>query len=518
MKHLSVILSVLLLVVSCNKNAESNYSKFQDVLDYYANDSLKLRAAHFLIDNMSAHYSFTDGHIDRYCDAVDSLSAAYRYRRDDEQAKKEFKALSQKFSYPQGVISDLQAVSAEFLIDNIDRAFSAWQSEVWNRDMSFEDFCEYLLPYKVCEFQSLDKWRSYLADPKYGDLQYLHFTGGDLVRAADIVNSALHRQLPPYGVDMPWIPTVLRPSSLVNMLKIRDCEDYVCLEASALRAKGVPVAVDFTPLWPGRSVGHAWCTLLHSAGFRFPFTAMQDGVHNDVSSRLSKTYRRCFAINPELVALNSSGEPVPTVFRNLCLKDVTDEYHPTVDIEIAVKKTKNRYAYLCMFDCRDWQPIAFGKIKRRKVRFEKLGKDIVYLAAILTANGLEPVSEPFLLDRNGQIRPITADQTKTQTLTLNRKHPCTRIDDAFGRRVIGSRFEAANRADFSDAVTVGVVETFGTEASSIAVDTTLTAFRYWRHVSAPEGWGNMAEVRYISGGKNITPTGKTLGTKGQQPY
>ena len=43
----------------------------------------------------------------------------------------------------------LCVITAEYLIDNIDRAFDNWQKRPWNRSLSFEDFCEYLLPYRV---------------------------------------------------------------------------------------------------------------------------------------------------------------------------------------------------------------------------------------------------------------------------------------------------------------------------------------------------------------------------------
>ena len=42
-------------------------------------------------------------------------------------------------------IYDAHIITAEYLIDNIDRAFDNWQKRPWNRSLSFEDFCEYLL-------------------------------------------------------------------------------------------------------------------------------------------------------------------------------------------------------------------------------------------------------------------------------------------------------------------------------------------------------------------------------------
>ena len=55
-------------------------------------------------------------------------------------------------------IYDAHIITAEYLIDNIDRAFDNWQKRPWNRSLSFEDFCEYLLPYRIGD-EPLEEWK-----------------------------------------------------------------------------------------------------------------------------------------------------------------------------------------------------------------------------------------------------------------------------------------------------------------------------------------------------------------------
>jgi hypothetical protein len=58
---------------------------------------------------------------------------------------------------------------------------------------------------------------------------------------------------------------------------------------------------------------------------------------------------------------------VPPLFRQLCIKDVTDEYQTTSDISLNIEKQKAKYAYLCIFNDRNWwNPVAFGKINGNK--------------------------------------------------------------------------------------------------------------------------------------------------------
>jgi len=43
---------------------------------------------------------------------------------------------------------DIETISAEKLINEIDLAFQAWQENVYSKNCSFDEFCEYILPYR----------------------------------------------------------------------------------------------------------------------------------------------------------------------------------------------------------------------------------------------------------------------------------------------------------------------------------------------------------------------------------
>ena len=44
---------------------------------------------------------------------------------------------------------DIETVKAHLLIENIDLAFKAFEEQPWKDEVSFDDFCEYILPYRV---------------------------------------------------------------------------------------------------------------------------------------------------------------------------------------------------------------------------------------------------------------------------------------------------------------------------------------------------------------------------------
>ena len=154
MKHCFFIL--LLFIIACKSEteqqlefalqaAEENRTELEKVLKHYANDSLKLKAAKFLICNMPGHVSYVGQEIECYYQEAkpillsDSLPAT-KVRMLEELYRK----------YPPGIIKkeqDVKIITADYLIHNIDRAFDDWQHGVYAQQISFEEFCEYLLPH-----------------------------------------------------------------------------------------------------------------------------------------------------------------------------------------------------------------------------------------------------------------------------------------------------------------------------------------------------------------------------------
>lgn len=150
------------------KMAGDNKEELQKVLDYYHNDSLKLEAAKFLISNMPGHYSFKSNNIEDYYKIGDTI---LRSSLSPLQQRDTLLRISrEQFSYLEyDTIQDLHIISADYLIRNINLAFDLWLTKSWANHLNFEEFCEYLLPYKCSELQSLDDWRDTLTY-HFGDI------------------------------------------------------------------------------------------------------------------------------------------------------------------------------------------------------------------------------------------------------------------------------------------------------------------------------------------------------------
>jgi hypothetical protein len=302
--------------------------------------------------------------------------------------------------------------------------------------------------------------------------------------------------------------------------------------------------IDFTPQWPNRKSGHSWYVILDNTGKTEHFHGFSPPSDTHIDMPTGKIFRRCYAINEELLKLNMSGEPVPPLFRNIHIKDVTGEYQRTDNVSVKIDRHSGKYAFLSVFDNTGWRPVHFGKLSGGMATFKNMGRDAVYLPLTMTDNGLTAAAPPFILTLRGEIKPVVADVSQKQTLKLARKYPAFRFSSWFAPEVIGAKIQAANRADFSDAITLHAISLYGTlpgdirlegakdeganggkeegakgrmEEGNLLSDTATLPFvpssryRYWRYFS-PVGDCNLSELYLFQDGKDITARGTVIGS------
>jgi hypothetical protein len=139
------------------KQAGDNRKELERVLEYYNRnpaDSLKFCAAEFLIANMPGHWSFDNDMLNIYYSRADSILTAPV--SPEEKAKQLYRISSDYPDWPMRKVEDIRVITSDYLIRNIDQAFDVWKHATWARHLTFDDFCEYLLPYRVIDGQPLD--------------------------------------------------------------------------------------------------------------------------------------------------------------------------------------------------------------------------------------------------------------------------------------------------------------------------------------------------------------------------
>lgn len=134
--------------------AEDNRQELEKVLARYSadpSDSLKYRAAVFLIENMPGQGYYKGEQLDHFLEYYPVLREV-RSRRGStiEEAVDSIRLKYGIFDFNTlEYYEDIKTIDSSYLCDNIEWAFKVWEEQPWGKNVSFDDFCEYILPYRV---------------------------------------------------------------------------------------------------------------------------------------------------------------------------------------------------------------------------------------------------------------------------------------------------------------------------------------------------------------------------------
>ncbi len=433
MKKTLFLFSLSIILFSCQQNrniipnnvesaldsAKSNRSELQKVIERYKNDSLKLEAAYFLISNMGDHCYYKAKLVDTAGQIVDFKVLSYPnydvMRTAWDSTENQIGTIDFKRDT---VIYDLQLLSADYLINNIDLAFKAWQNP-WSKNLNFDEFCEYILPYRSSN-EPIEDWRSQFID-RYAWLKDSMKDPSDPIEAAVLINEEIKSW---YKFDPLFYrhPTDLGLSEMFKYKRGR-CEDMTNLAIYAMRSQGVPVMGDYTPAWPNTGNNHAWnATLDKNKKVVIFMGGLDDPYVYQLNNKKAKVYRKTFAKQKNSLAeIAPDYEELPGWLASAYYKDVTADYiEPTnVNIKLIEEQPDSvHFAYLAVFNSGEWKAIQWGKVDKNKATFEDMGKDIVYWPCFYKHRKLIEASKPFLLNEKSEITYFIPDTNKLIDLTL----------------------------------------------------------------------------------------------------
>lgn len=506
------------------RSAGDNRPELEAVLSHYRDDPQKLAAARYLIANMPAHYSYAD------TAAISSYYAtALKVMRMDmspESQRDTLRVISMR-DYPglsRDIVSDVKVITSEYLIYSIDRAFEQWRTRPWASHLTYEEFRDWILPYKGTGLQSLDHWRDTLS-AEFSD-SIMSVPADDVKRlsiygAIDIVRDEITRDHSPRVLwDAPSGYRLLSASTLKEMT-FGSCFDYVNMGVLAFRSLGLPAAVDMVPVWGRNRDGHSWFTFLSDQGRETPTMnslVVGAGMGFYPYERCPKIMRQTYAVNRDRVRyMNTSRFKYPF---SLCETDVTGHYYRTSDPIIPIRRDirlKDRYAYIAMFtqgaDGPQYTVLDFGSIRFHRVKFHNMGRNILYVALGYDGRKLIPISDPFIIEKDGNVRFIDGNASEKgvsadvstgtgsggmRSIYVRRKYYQSANVMELRRRLSGSKIQYADRSDFSDSVTVWTIGT--TEIPDRQpLPAGIGSQRYWRYLGADGSYGAIAELAFFDG-------------------
>lgn len=420
--------------------AGQNRDSLVAVLEHYRNEGnpLKYDAACFLIANMPYHRSTVNIELpvqyEEYFEYVDSILIN---RHDATHSDSIKQLLAVKFAnlpkvHKTGGTIDIATIRPSYLISCIDQSFEQWHSSPLLKSMDFEEFKECMLPYRAA-----DEPLPY-AKTKLHDLMFdkLAANGMDDIRKP----IGVYKQ---NALAQKKMNKRVKNESHTGLYDIylpmfeKDCRNLAAITCNILRACGIPVALEFTPQWTNRNGSHYWCVSPDSTGKFCPYTPPFNNLMEDWDSNIKyagKVFRMTYAANKNAPCfIKSANEPVPKIFENPCIIDVTDNYHLCCDIELPVSDAiRNRnLAYLAYFNTHGLNPIAWGTVRHemKVAEFKKVPYGIVLFPVYMDADGrLENFAQPFIAKKgrdsgNAEIVPITCNHTRSISMHLLRKFP-----------------------------------------------------------------------------------------------
>lgn len=409
-------------------------------------------------------------------------------------------------------MDDTKIIKSKYLINNIEHSFDVWNNQKWAQHLSFDEFCELILPYKVFEGQVLDNWKEFFYkryNKLLSNLKYASIYSRSSYIACETINKVLHSEIKS-RINFTAHNPILRLKTLLS-IPSGTCDEYTLLTAAIMKANGIPVGVDFTPQWPFRSIGHTWNFLYDNTKNNIPFEGISKtiGVYQKKDHIMGKVFRYTYKINREVEELIKQGEPMPQVFSSPLIEDVTKEHLSTIDIERKVN-TKDKNVYMAVFNNKEWEILAWGINKDGRALFKDIGKDILYLPVTYTNAGIEPVGNPFIVTLNNRIRELKPDTSTKQTLRLHRKYPLLGHAFTMNMRKVGSKIQASNYEDFRDSSTFYI---FTDLEKVVDINPQQKKYRYWRALSSSIGHSTIAELAFFDKG-NAHLIGKIIGTDG----
>lgn len=456
------------------KFSGNNCAELKKVLSHYHDDSLKLMAAKFLIINMRDKYYYVDSELDSIKADIKNASGAKGY------LSKSIREKWAGFSYRNmQKIYDLQVVSSDFIIENIDLAFESWHKYEWGKNFSFDDFCQYILPYRIAD-EPLENWRRKYRDYFLPVLDSL-YQGTDIVAAANCIQHYLS------GIDFSYNKDFNVPhygASFLLNYRIGTCRDNADFMVYLFRTLGIPIAIDTYIYSPDCRLGHIWNAMKDTTGRFIPIELRDENIkrnQNEGRSR-GKVYRYCF-----------ERQKQPIFNGDYYMKDVTTDYCEPNQIEIPEIVDKHKKGLISVFSYEGWIPVGEYETHNGHCFVRNIERNVIFQPLLWGDNRIYENGYPFILQED-TVKTFIPDLKKTEHVKLTRKYPVTKNLRRHLYRMNGAHFEGSNNLAFEKFDTLALIQDSTLELRRILHVQSYEPYRYIKFCSPPEANLHTAEI------------------------
>ncbi|OQX81703.1 MAG: hypothetical protein B6D61_00315 [Bacteroidetes bacterium 4484_249] len=405
------------------EKSDNNRTELERVIQHYkeTGDVMKEEAAYFLLGNMDEQSYAIFKLVDSSGNKIDFDVLDYEdynaMRNGWDVIEEEKGTINFKVDT---LIKDYEVISSDYLINNIDLAFEAWNKNPWAKHLSFDQFCEYVLPYRSSN-EPLEDWRSYFIN----ELSWVKDSmqnPSDPVEAVKWVNNYIKSwfRFDPRYYEHPTDQGLKE----IMQNKMGRCEDMTNIAIYAMRALALPVMSDFTPYWANTGNNHAWNAVIDNNDSVIIFMGGEANPGDyKLGNKLAKVYRKTFDRQEKsLAAKKKEWEKLPPYLSKNSIKDVTSDYVPVSDIKIELAKgipDSTVHSYICVFNAGEWRAIDYGRIWGTRAQYYGLGRGIAYLPAFYVDKEIIPASNAIILTDSGKVVNLIPDSKNKITIKLH---------------------------------------------------------------------------------------------------
>ncbi len=501
------------------QQAGDNRAELEKVLDRYRNsDEEKYRAACFLIRNMPFYGTYEGKELEKYYRYF-KMYSLNKDRNEQELVDSLVQADGPFYIGSLTKRKDIETVDSAFLATHIDWAFKVWREQPWGKNVSYEDFCEYILPYRMMD-EPLSLWRETFYKQYNSLLDSLRDTPGatDPLQAAQVVLTHMSKQKYQSTTVFPFGPYI---GPQILEWRVGYCQDFAAGIAYVCRALGIPCGTDHIMLWTDNYKGHSWNFTLDKDGktyaIDFPYTKRWKESTDYYPLRKGKVYRVTFSLNEDMMRQWRKGQTIHPTFYTPFFRDVTAAYlrQPNQSVEIPKenlmrKPKKGEAVYLCVSNKQDWEPVDCTVYKGENIRFGPVEGNMVCIAGTWNGQSIQPVCNPFYIDTIPSNIHFYQPEEEKQTVDLFLKF-CIAEHKNLHARLLGGVIEGSNRRDFKHTDTLYIIREAPfrrfTEAN-LKID---KPYRYIRYRVANGSRCHIAELS-IYGEDTIPLQGRVIGT------
>lgn len=532
------------IALSCNmlcaqQESDANPAHIRRILDEckLTRNPEYYKAACFLVENMIHHN--VGGRVLSYDHRIDSLikeSDALYYSLSQGHSGKELESnplhaiikrnineaakRAETIVYEEPVVEvgdslDVEALDYDFLREHLDNAFRLRETVPSVRNLGFEDFCSYVLPYRamsdyplVCTGRQLNSiFSKYL-------LPYYQQGAQDLALGYNRTLWWLRKAQGKYPYDsmIGWPELFFKDN--------HDCVDLANYATLIFRSCGIPAAVESNIAQRFSTSRHFMTAFIDKDGQWQKFDPESSGIVDKKAPavRALNIYREHFEVLPSTpFALRKEGEPLPDNLSDVGIEDVSELYMKPVSLSLHLDTVPSgrNLVYLATFmpHGQGLLPVTWGEVEGDSAKFLHVVKDEVYFPVWLDdEKKYHLCASPFLVeDEENSSARITqlldifcSNQTINDTISISRKYPRKPSFLKDATKTVGTYVVASDYSDFSVVDTVGIINYTPDDTWYQLPLSTARPYQYYR-VQAPDSDPHLhlAEIQFYADGKPV---------------